>query len=105
MKKVTLNLVGLDGNAFALLGAFKSQARKENWTKEEINDVINEAMNGDYDHLLCALSDHCTSIEEDEDDFDEDDGPAVCDKCLCYLNDDEDGPLCDDCAEQKDWKV
>jgi len=56
-KKVKLKLVGLDSNAFALIGAFQKQARKENWTPEEIKLVRDEAMSGDYDHLLATL--HC----------------------------------------------
>lgn len=102
MKTVTLNLVGLDSNAFVLLGAFKIQARKENWSKEEIDAVVKEAMNGDYDHLLCTLSDHCTPIEEDEDDdyFEDDENPS-CTECGSYLNLNEDGPLCIECMEKE----
>lgn len=59
MKKVNLNLIGLDGNAFALMGAFRAQARKEKWTDKEISDVLNECRAGDYNHLLCTLSNVC----------------------------------------------
>jgi len=55
MKKITLELVGLNGNAFALLGAFRKQARREKWTDEEISEVIKEAQSGDYDHLLQTI--------------------------------------------------
>ena len=58
-KKVSLTLVGLDGNAFALLGAFQRQARKEGWTPEEIRTVRDEAMQGDYNHLVRTLVKHC----------------------------------------------
>lgn len=58
-KKVNLQLVGLDSNAFALMGAFQKQARREGWEKEEIELVLHEARSGDYDHLLATLSDHC----------------------------------------------
>ena len=57
-KKVKLKLVGLDGNAFSLMGAFRKQARKEGWSPEEINLVIEECMSGDYNHLLCTLMEH-----------------------------------------------
>jgi hypothetical protein len=57
-KKVKLKLVGLDGNAFSLMGHFQSQARKEGWTKEEINEVLDECMTGDYNHLLATLAEH-----------------------------------------------
>ena len=58
-KKVKLNLVGLDGNAFVLMGSFSRQAKKDGWTKEEISEVLDECTKGDYNHLLCTLSDHC----------------------------------------------
>jgi len=58
-KKITLELVGLDGNAFALIGAFRRQAKAEGWTKEEIESVCNECMSGDYDHLLQTLISVC----------------------------------------------
>ena len=58
-KRVRLNLVGLDGNAFALMGAFSRQARREGWTNAEIDTVLSEAMSDDYNHLLGVLADHC----------------------------------------------
>jgi hypothetical protein len=58
-KKVKLKLVGLAGNAFSLMGAFSKAARKDNWTKEETDLVLNEAMSNDYDHLLATLQAHC----------------------------------------------
>ncbi len=67
-KKVNLTLVGIDGNAFALMGAFQRQAEKEGWTKSEIDQVLDEAMSGDYNHLLRTLSEHC-----DDDGFEPDD--------------------------------
>jgi len=59
-KKVKLRLVGLDGNAFALMGAFRRQARQERWTADEIRAVLDECMAGDYDHLLRVLMEHTT---------------------------------------------
>jgi len=58
-KRVTLDLVGLDGNAFVLLGTFSRQARREGWSPEEIAEVRSEATSGDYDHLLQTLVTHC----------------------------------------------
>ena len=62
-KKVHLELVGLDGNAYSLMGAFSHQARREKWTKEEIDKVIEEATKGDYNHLIATLAEHCESPE------------------------------------------
>jgi hypothetical protein len=59
MKKVNLELVGLDGNAFSVMGAFQRQARREKWTKEEIDTVLQEAMSSDYNHLLATIAKHC----------------------------------------------
>jgi hypothetical protein len=73
MKKVNLQLVGLDGNAFSVMGAFQRQARKEKWTKEEIDAVLQEAMSSDYNHLLATIANHCHSPVEDELDYFDDD--------------------------------
>ena len=66
-KTVNLELVGLDGNAFNLMGKFQRQARKEGWTKEEIDLVLKDCMSGDYDHLLQVLVGVCEPTGEDED--------------------------------------
>lgn len=55
-KKISLNLNGLDGNAFNLMGAFQKQARREDWTQEEISEVLDECKKGDYNHLLQTLT-------------------------------------------------
>lgn len=57
-KKINLRLVGLDGNAFFLMGAFSKQAKKEGWTEKEIKEVLDECQTGDYDHLLQTLMKH-----------------------------------------------
>lgn len=64
-KKVVLTLEGLDGNAFFLLGAFRNAAKRQGWTKEEIDAVCNEAKSGDYDHLVATLSDACEEPEDE----------------------------------------
>lgn len=58
-KKVSLQLLGLDGNAFCLLGAFRRQAKREQWTEDEINAVTKDAMSGNYSHLVATIADHC----------------------------------------------
>ena len=61
--KVKMQLAGLDGNAFALMGAFSRNARRQGWTRDEIDTVLTECRSGDYDHLLCTLMDN---IDDDE---------------------------------------
>lgn len=56
---VQLDLCGIDGNAFMVLGAWKKQARREGWTSEQISQVIADAKSGDYSHLICTIQEHC----------------------------------------------
>jgi hypothetical protein len=58
-KKVKLKLVGLDGNAYNLLGAFSAVAKRQGWTREEINVVRTDAMSSDYSHLVSTLASYC----------------------------------------------
>ena len=54
-RKVTLQLVGLDGNAYNLLGQFSRAARAQGWSQAEIKTVCDQATSADYDHLLQVL--------------------------------------------------
>ena len=57
-KFVKGSLVGLDGNAFALMGHFKRLAVRQGWTTEEWQTVTNKCMGGDYDTLIQTLMAH-----------------------------------------------
>ncbi len=59
LHKVKCKLVGIDGNAFSLMGHFAACARKCKWSKEDIDKVLKEAMSSDYDHLLITLASYC----------------------------------------------
>ncbi|WP_438965102.1 hypothetical protein [Flavobacterium sp.] len=69
-KTVKLDLIGIDGNAHAILGVFRRQALREGWTMDEVEQVLNEAKSSNYDHLLAAILNHCEV--EDEPFIDED---------------------------------
>ena len=56
--KPELRLVGKDGNAFFILGRATRVAGKAGWSKEQIDAVMEEAMSGDYDHLLCTMMEY-----------------------------------------------
>lgn len=51
-RKPILRLIGLDGNAFYILGRAMNVALKHkmNWTR-----IKDEATSGDYDHLLQTM--------------------------------------------------
>lgn len=68
-KTINLELVGLDGNAFYLMGAFRKQANKEGWTRDEINLVLEKAKSGDYYNLIRVLDEHCEVTKDG--DFDQ----------------------------------
>lgn len=53
-----LELAGLDGNAFAILGRARQAARRAGWSEERIDEVLEEAMSADYDHLLRTMTKH-----------------------------------------------
>lgn len=54
-KKVKMSLVGVNGNAFAVMGAFQANAERQGWTADEISAVLKEAKSSDYDHLLQTI--------------------------------------------------
>jgi hypothetical protein len=49
--KVTVQLSGEDGNAFAIMGAVRKALKKAGY-HGAAEDFMEEAMEGDYDHLL-----------------------------------------------------
>ena len=63
MKKIKLDLAGVDSNAFSILGAFGSRARREGWTKEEIAAVREKAIAGDYAHFVATIAEYCEDEE------------------------------------------
>ncbi len=63
-KTVNLDLVGINGNAFMIMGVFQRQAKKEGWNQKEIDSVLKEAKSGDYNHLLATIQNQCESKDE-----------------------------------------
>lgn len=50
--EITVMLTGHDGNAFAVLGRCREAAKEAGLTDAEISAFVDEAIAGDYDHLL-----------------------------------------------------
>jgi hypothetical protein len=61
LDKVELNLIGLDGNAYSLMGAFEAEARKQGWEKFEIQQVLRKCKESNYDNLLRVLMEYTAS--------------------------------------------
>ena len=73
-QKVELTNVIKSGNAFAMMGAFRVAAEKAGWTNSEIEEVLDNAMSSDYDHLLDVILSNCEeTARPDEVSFDYDD--------------------------------
>jgi hypothetical protein len=68
-----VQLVGLDGNAFSILGRCRSAARKI-WNEAQWRKFHDEATADDYDHLLCTVADYFDLIDPDEEEIDDEEG-------------------------------
>ena len=60
-----LQLEGLNGNAFNLLAYFRQAARRQGWSSDEVQAVIDEATKADYYHLLATLLNNTESPNRD----------------------------------------
>jgi len=56
--KIKGSLAGIDSNAFALMGHFRKLAERQGVLKKDIDNVLDEAMKNDYNHLLRTLDSH-----------------------------------------------
>jgi hypothetical protein len=70
-KRVTMPMIGQDGNAYSILGRFQRAARRAGWMADEITAVLNEAQSGDYDHLLQTMMAHTNEPDLDDDESEE----------------------------------
>ena len=71
---ITLNLQNVSGNAFAILGV--ARRAMERAGKRELWDAFHkEATSGDYNNLLCTVSDwfDVTFGEDEEEEYGEED--------------------------------
>lgn len=75
------NLVGQDGNAFALMG-YTANALKREGLDDLVSEMRTKATSGDYSNLICVCADYVekanakaveNGYEDDEDDYEEDD--------------------------------
>lgn len=52
---VTVQLVGVDGNAFNVLGKVRAELRRAGYDNDFIERFTTEATSGDYNHLLAVV--------------------------------------------------
>jgi len=54
LTKPTVNLIGEDGNAFAIMGRVRKALKQAGADQEYIDKYLGEATSGDYDNLLAV---------------------------------------------------
>lgn len=54
--EIHVQLVGLDGNAFSIIGRCLTAMRKVGLSQEERDEFQKEATSGNYDHLLITCT-------------------------------------------------
>lgn len=75
------SLVGVDGNAFSVMGYTANAMRKAGFSKEDIDKMHDEATSRDYNHLLYVCMDYVDKVNEklgleyseEDEDYDEED--------------------------------
>lgn len=56
MKKKEYSLVGVDGNAYCLMGYTREAMEEQGFSEKEIDETMDEAMSGNYMHLVAVLN-------------------------------------------------
>lgn len=51
---IIIQLIGLDGNAFSILGRCRTAMKRARLLESEINEFTKEATSSDYNHLLAT---------------------------------------------------
>lgn len=57
-------LIGVDSNAFGIMGYFQRVAKRSGWSDKEIDIVIEKATESDYYDLIATINTH---LKEDLD--------------------------------------
>lgn len=57
---IKVELIGQNGNAFNLIGITEREMRRGGVLEADMNAFREEAMSGDYDHLLQTIMDYVT---------------------------------------------
>jgi len=59
---IEVELVGQNGNAYAILGAVRRAMRRHDIDEDEIEAYLEEAKSGDYDHLITTTMEYVNVI-------------------------------------------
>jgi len=54
--EIEVQLVGEDGNAFAIIGRVQKALRRGGVDSEQVSEFVEEAMSGDYENVLATAA-------------------------------------------------
>jgi hypothetical protein len=58
------SLIGVDGNAFAVMGYVRKAMRSEGYSEEQIKAFTDKATSGDYNNLLAVCDEQIEEINK-----------------------------------------
>ena len=58
-------LVGVDGNAFAIMGYVCGAMKQEGKTREQIDEYLKDAKSSDYSHLVAVSAEMIYQLNEE----------------------------------------
>jgi len=62
------NLVGIDGNAFSIMGYTAKAMKQSGFTNDDVEKMYSDAESGDYNHLLMVCDNWIAKCNERCDD-------------------------------------
>lgn len=71
------SLVGVDGNAFSIMGYTSNAMKRAGFSKDDVDRMYKEATSGNYSNLICVCSDWIDKVndkigaDEEEDDYED----------------------------------
>lgn len=65
-EKVSLDLTGVGENIFSIFAAFREQALRQGWSKQEVGRVVNLAKKGNYRQALATILEHCVVVQTED---------------------------------------
>lgn len=58
------SLIGVDGNAFSIMGYTATAMKNTGFTKDEISQMYSEAMSSDYNNLLVVCGNYIDMVND-----------------------------------------
>ena len=63
-KSKPYSLIGVDGNAYAIMGYTMNAMKSADFTEDDINTMISDAKSSTYNHLICVCDSWISKVNE-----------------------------------------